>query len=448
MKLNKEILRLAVPSILANITVPLVGMVDLAVVGHLDGEGGFAAATLLGGIAIGTTIFDLVYWCFGFLRAGTGGVTAQAFGRGDREGQAQSLARSLGIALAAGLLLILLQWVIFNAAFLFIKCSPEVRTLARQYFYIRIWAAPATLSLFAFKGWFIGMQDTVHPMAADLIVNGVNIATSILLGYGLWIFPHLGFRGVAVGTVVAQWTGFLFALLVLRLRYSHVFRGYRLQDTFRGSLRPFFAMNSDLFVRSLGLIAVYIGFTVISARYGDMMLAVSAIIMKLLMFFSYFIDGFAYAGEALTGRFIGERSQDGLRIAVRGVFRWSWALALLFIGVYWLLGTPIFHLMTSDETVIAAGAQFVPWLLAMPLIGCPAFVWDGIFIGATASKHLRNSTVLCALGFFAAWFIGIALAGRGVSNETAIHILMGAYFVHLAIRALYLTLKYKSTIKI
>ncbi|MBQ3659125.1 MAG: MATE family efflux transporter [Bacteroidales bacterium] len=448
MKLNKEILRLAVPSILANITIPLVGMVDLAVVGHLDGEGGFAAATLLGGIAIGTTIFDLVYWCFGFLRAGTGGVTAQAFGRGDREGQAMALARSLGIALAAGLLLILLQWVIFNAAFLFIKCSPEVRTLARQYFYIRIWAAPATLSLFALKGWFIGMQDTVHPMAADLIVNGVNIATSILLGYGLWIFPHLGFRGVAVGTVVAQWTGFLFALLVLRLRYRHVFRGYRLQDTFHGSLRPFFAMNSDLFVRSLGLIAVYIGFTVISARYGDMMLAVSSIIMKLLMIFSYFTDGFAFAGEALTGRFIGERNQDGLRSTVRGVFAWSAVVVVLFLAVYAFAGTPIFRLMTSDESVVAAGAQFLPWLLAMPLIGCPAFIWDGIFIGATASADMRNSSVLCALGFFAAWFLGLLIAGRNVSQETAIHILMAAYFVHLAVRTIYLSVRYKSQIKI
>ena len=436
------------PSILANITIPLVGMVDLAVVGHLDGEGGFAAATLLGGIAIGTTIFDLVYWCFGFLRAGTGGVTAQAFGRGDREGQAMALARSLGIALAAGLLLILLQWVIFNAAFLFIKCSPEVRTLARQYFYIRIWAAPATLSLFALKGWFIGMQDTVHPMAADLIVNGVNIATSILLGYGLWIFPHLGFCGVAVGTVVAQWTGFLFALLVLWMRYRHVFKGYRLQDTFRGSLRPFFAMNNDLFVRSLGLIAVYIGFTVISARYGDMMLAVSSIIMKLLMIFSYFTDGFAYAGEALTGRFIGERNQDGLLSTVRGVFAWGAVVVVLFMAVYAFAGTPIFRLMTSDESVVAAGAQFLPWLLAMPLIGCPAFIWDGIFIGATASADMRNSSVLCALGFFAAWFLGLLIAGRNVSQETAIHILMAAYFVHLAIRTIYLSVRYKSQIKI
>ncbi len=448
MKLNREILRLAVPSILANITVPLVGMVDMAVVGHLDGEEGFAAATLLGGIAIGTTIFDLVYWCFGFLRTGTGGVTAQAFGRGDTRDQAQALARSLGIALAAGLLLIVLQWVIFKAAFLFIRCTPEVQQLAQRYFYIRIWAAPATLSLFALKGWFIGMQDTLRPMATDLIVNGVNIVSSILLGFGLWFFPHLGFRGVAAGTLIAQWTGLLAALLMLWIRYHSVFSGFSLRETFSGSLRPFFAMNRNLFVRSLGLIAVYIGFTVISARYGDMMLAVSSIIMKLLMIFSYFTDGFAFAGEALSGRFIGEKNEEGLRSAVRGVFAWSAGLAVLFIGIYWALDTPIFRLMTDDSAVVAAGQQFLPWLLAMPLIGCPAFVWDGIYIGATASRELMLSTVLCAVGFFAAWLLGISFAGSGASNETAIHILMAAYFVHLAVRTIYLTVKYKSSIKI
>ena len=447
MKLNREILRLAVPSILANITVPLVGMVDLAVVGHLDGEGGFAAATLLGGIAIGTTIFDLVYWCFGFLRAGTGGVTAQAFGRGDNRAQAEALCRSLAIALAAGLLLIAMQWLIVQGAFLFIKCSAEVRKLAEQYFYIRIWAAPATLGLFALRGWFIGMQNSVHSMATDLVVNAVNIVFSIVLGFGLAFFPRMGFRGVAVGTLIAQWTGLSFALAVVLLRYRKVFAGYALREAFSGSLRPFFAMNRDLFLRSLGLIAVYIGFTAISARYGDMMLAVSAILMKLLMIFSYFTDGFAYAGEALTGRFIGERSREGLQGAVRGVFLWSFALSVIFIGVYWIGGTPLFRLMTSDEAVVEAGKQFLPWLLVMPLIGCPAFIWDGIFIGATASRDLRNSTLLCALGFFAVWSAGRAAAGSAVSNETAIHILMAAYFVHLAIRAIYLTLRHK-TIKI
>ena len=430
MNLNREILRLAIPSIFANITVPLVGMVDMAVAGHLEGT---SAAALIGGITIGAMLFDLLYWNFGFLRVGTGGLTAQAYGRGDETGSI--LQRALRIAVLSGLTLIALQWVVIQLAFLFIDCSPEVQKLATQYFYIRIWAAPATLSLFAFKGWFIGMQDTVRPMTADLLVNGINIGASIVLGM------LMGFPGIALGTFLAQWSGFFYSLIAARRRY-----GVKLTKKISGQagLEPrFFALNRDLFLRSIGMIAVYIGFTVISARYGDVMLAVSAILMKLLMFFSYFTDGFAYAGEALTGKFIGEGSEEGVRSTVRQTFLWGMAMAGLFMLAYGAGGTPILRLMTEDTVVVDAGRQFLPWLLLMPLIGCPAFVWDGIFIGATASKDLRNSTLLCAIGFFAVWFAGERYAS---TPETAIHLLMAAYFMHLAIRAAYLTVRYKKAI--
>ncbi|MBR4740890.1 MAG: MATE family efflux transporter [Bacteroidales bacterium] len=471
MKLNREILRLAIPSILANITVPLVGMVDIAVVGHLSGTD---SAALIGGIAIGTMLFDLLYWNFGFLRVGTGGLTAQAFGRGDSTDSI--LRRALRIALLSGVGLIALQWVVVWLAFLVVDCSPHVQALATQYFYIRIWAAPATLSLFAFKGWFIGLQDSVRPMTADLLVNGLNILLSIGLGFGvalpggsgITLIPTLGFAGVALGTVIAQWTGFAYCLLAARRRYSfeaflltnlesaryinssrlnrgeekleisgfkQVSKNGQLEQRAQGS---FFTLNRDLFLRSVGMIAVYIGFTVISARFGDRMLAVSTILMKLLMIFSYFTDGFAYAGEALTGRFIGERSADGLRSTIRGTFAWSFGLAGVFMLLYGLGGVPAFRLMTADPVVVDAGREFLPWLLLMPLIGCPAFAWDGIFIGATASRDLRNSTLLCALGFFAVWFIGVNFTH---TPQAAIHLLMAAYFVHLAIRALYLTLR-------
>ena len=552
MKLNREILRLAGPSILANITVPLVGMVDIAVVGHLGTTGGVSGAALIGGISVGTMLFDLLYWNFGFLRAGTGGLTAQAYGRLNAGGPGTAsgarsvqnapeivsiLGRALRIAALSGLALVALQWVVVQLAFLVVQCSPEVRTLATQYFYIRIWAAPATLSLFAFKGWFIGLQDSLSPMLVDLWVNGVNILLSVLLAFGLALpaggtlaalgsgivvpaggvlVPGLGFAGVAWGTVIAQWTGLLLALLVARkhLSLSHLLKilcansaedytentdnqkvtshpssGAAVKVPIPGAPeapetpntpetpkvpeapeapasatsspaaissvhRPsFFTLNRDLFLRSVGMIAVYIGFTVLSARLGDLMLAVSTILMKFLMVFSYFTDGFAYAGEALTGRFIGERSTDGVRSTVRGTFAWGFGLAAAFMLVYGLGGMPLFRLMTSDNSVVEAGRQFIPWLLLMPLIGYPAFIWDGIFIGATASKDLRNSTLLCAVGFFAMWFAGRWLADAfnagsvgSPSPETALHILMAAYFTHLAIRTLYLTLRYKSAV--
>ena len=450
MKLSREILRLAVPSILANITVPLVGMVDIAVVGHLPVE---SSATLIGGISIGTMLFDLLYWNFGFLRAGTGGLTAQAYGRGEETGGI--LERALRIALLSGLALIGLQWAVTQLAFLLVDCSPEVQTLATQYFHIRIWAAPATLSLFAFKGWFIGLQDSVRPMTADLLVNGINIGLSIWLGF------ELGFVGVAIGTAAAQWCGFLYCVAAARHRLR-TGRKSLILSSLRFSLSPvqpkeknltndntasysasaFFTLNRDLFLRSLGLIAVYIGFTVLSARYGDLMLAVSAILMKLLMIFSYFTDGFAYAGEALAGKFIGQGRADGLRATIRQTFAWSGGVAALFMVLYGACGVPLFRLMTSDAAVVEAGRQFLPWLLLMPPIGCAAFVWDGIFIGATASRDLRNSAFLCAAGFFAVWFTGVALSGgKDIVPETAIHTLMAAYFTHLAVRTIYLTLK-------
>ena len=472
MRLSKEILRLSLPSILANITVPLVGMVDIAIAGHLGGP--YGSAALIGGISVGTMLFDLLYWNFAFLRTGTGGLTAQAYGEyvlagsssvmpgHDRASLGGILLRALRLALICSLAIIAVQWLVVKGAFLVVKCTPEVRELASQYFYIRVWAAPATLSLFAFKGWFIGMQDSVRPMTADLLVNGVNIAASFLLALGIpGVFDGLGFRGIAFGTVIAQWTGFAYCIFSARLRYSiHGFclfggqsgkngnlstesGGFGGQSDGRGS---FFSLNRDLFLRSLGMIAVYIGFTAISAGFGDMMLAVSTILMKLLMIFSYFTDGFAYAGEALTGRFIGERSQDGIQSTVRQTFAWSAGVAVLFMLVYGIGGVPLFRLMTSDAAVVDAGREFIPWLLLMPLVGCPAFTWDGIFIGATAGRQLRNSTLLCAIGFFAVW-IAARFTVPDASPETSLHILMCAYFTHLAIRSVYLTATRKDAVE-
>ena len=447
--INRDILKLALPSILANITVPIVGMVDVAVAGHLGAQ----AATMIGGIAIGSMLFDLLYWNFGFLRVGTGGLAAQAYGRGDRPDCARVLTRSLGIALASALALIAIQWIFVKAAFLVVDCTPEVRELASQYFFIRIWAAPATLSLMAFKGWFIGMQDSVSPMVTDLVVNGMNVLMSIVLALGFtvggWHYEGMGFSGIAAGTVIAQYSGLLTAVLLLMLRYRKntmsALQRSDLKDVFKGSeTRRFFVMNADLFVRSLCFIAIYIGFTVISARYGDVLLAVSSIMMKILMIFSYFTDGFAYAGEALTGRYIGAKNGPMVRQTVRWTFAWSMGIALIFMGIYHFAGVPLLKMMTSDLAVVAAAEAYLPWLLLMPVMGCAAFTWDGIYIGATASKAIRNSMLWAVVGFFAVWFAGKAFPD--VTAETAVHILMGAYFAHLLARTVYLTVRYKTVV--
>ena len=463
--INRDILKLALPSILANITVPIVGMVDVAVAGHLS----TSAATMIGGIAIGSMLFDLLYWNFGFLRVGTGGLAAQAYGRGDRAECARVLTRSLGIALSCALLLIAIQWLFVKAAFVFVDCTPQVQELASQYFFIRIWAAPATLSLMALKGWFIGMQDSVSAMVTDLTVNGMNILMSIVLALGLsvggWHYEGMGFPGVAAGTVAAQYSGLLVALTLLLVKYrrstlSTIGRA-DLHGIFKGDqMRRFMTMNADLFVRSLCFIAIYIGFTVISARYGDTLLAVSSILMKLLMIFSYFTDGFAYAGEALVGRYIGAGDRGMYKESVKWTFIWSMSIALIFMGIYHFAGVPMLKMMTSDAVVVDASREYLPWLLLMPVVGCAAFTWDGIYIGATASRQMRDSMLWAVVAFAGVWLLGILLLNNApflfssglqladasdldiyVYNRIAMHILMAAYFAHLLARTVYLTLR-------
>jgi MATE family multidrug resistance protein len=269
----------------------------------------------------------------------------------------------------------------------------------------------------------------------------------------------MGFAGIAAGTVAAQYSGLLTALVLLLAKYRRntmsTLSAADMQDVFKGSeTRRFFVMNADLFVRSLCFIAIYIGFTVISARYGDLLLAVSSIMMKLLMIFSYFTDGFAYAGEAMTGKYIGAKDEIRLRQTIRWTFVWSMGIAVLFMGIYHFAGVPLLRMMTSDSAVVEASREYLPWLLLMPVIGCAAFTWDGIYIGATASRSIRNSMLWAVVGFAAVWFFGIFILNRTASavssryDNLAMHILMAAYFAHLLARTIYLSAKYRKIVHI
>lgn len=460
--IDKEILRLALPSILANITVPLVGMVDIAVAGHLSAS----AAALIGGISVGSLMFDMLYWNFGFLRAGTGGMTAQAYGREDW-GECRSLLfHSLGTALLISLAILLIQWPFQKLVFLLVNCSEEVKSLALKYFFIRIWAAPATLSLMAFRGWFIGMQDTFSSMLTDVIVNGVNILASIFLALGIpgTAFKGIGFSGIAWGTILAQYTGLFFATGVVAVKYRHKVRlpvgpgvtvgtGVTVPDgnvtgrpfaARRASMRRFFAVNGDLFIRSLCLMVVYLAFTAIFAKFGDVLLAMCSVMMKLMMIFSFFTDGFAFAGEALTGRFIGMERPELLREGVRHTFAWSLGIGMMFVAIYLLFGMGMFRMMTSDSSVVGSAQGFLPWLVLMPLVGSTAFTWDGIYTGATRTKPLRNSTIGCMIAFFLVWFLGLMLLKP--QGNSLVHLLFAAYYSHLIFRSVYLTVKYPSSI--
>ena len=440
--MNKQILRLAIPSILANITIPLVGLVDTAIVGHISD------AHAIGGIAIGTMLFDLLYWNFGFLRVGTSGMTAQAFGRGDKEQCARLLTQSVSIALIGAALIWLLQWLFVTAALAIVPCSDEVAHFARQYFFIRVWAAPATLSLMALKGWFIGMQDTVSPMITDMVVNVVNMVVS----YVLAVYTPMGALGVAMGTVIAQFTGLTLALILLISKYRHVFRGlslWQLAWDMQG-MRSLIKLNANLFVRSLCFMIVYVGFTSLSSMYGDTDLAVCSILMKLFMLVSYFVDGFAYAGEALVGKYIGavksnpiSDSPSGRPVSnspsgaseisslVRLLFLWSLGVGAVFTVLFALSYMPMYRMMTSDTVVLARLTDFTGWLIAMPIVSTLAFMWDGVFTGATAGKQIRNAMIWAAVGFVLGYVASYHHLGT--------HALFVGYFLHLAARVIYLT---------
>ena len=435
--LNSQILRLAIPSIMANITIPLVGIVDTAIVGHI------ANATYIGGIAIGTMLFDLLYWNFGFLRVGTSGMTAQAYGRGDGVECARLLTQSVSIALIGAVVLWLIQWLFVTAVLAIVPCSTEVAAFAREYFFIRIWAAPATLSLMAFKGWFIGMQDTVSPMITDIVVNVVNMTVS----YVLAVYTPLGALGVAYGTLVAQFTGLLLALVICLFKYKTVVQeivGLLCDKAIRlfgdKEMKRFMSLNANLFVRSLCFMVVYVGFTSLASQYGDVELAVSTIMMKLFMLFSYFVDGFAYAGEALVGKEWGASrslasSPHRLVRIVRLLFAWSLGVGLLFTLLFAVWSEECYLAMTNDMEVLSRLGDYTGWLIAMPIVSTLAFMWDGVYAGATAGKQIRNAMIYAALGFVTCylatyWWLGI----QG---------LYIAYFAHLVARVVYLTAAWK-----
>lgn len=421
--MNRRILKLAGPSILANITLPLVGMVDLAIAGRL----GDAAS--IGAIAIATMLFDLLYWNMGFLRVGTGGYTAQAYGRRDFPDAIKILVQAVGTALIAALFIWSIQYLFLETAFQVIDSSPEVKKLASDYFYIRIWAAPATLSQFAFKGWFIGMQNTISPMIVDVTVNIMNLGLCLFFA----MYLGMGIPGIALGTVVAQYIGLATALLLMFIYYGKLFKYINIRASLKlREMKKFFVLNGNLFIRSVCFLLIYSGFTGLAAKYGDNLLAVSTIMMKLMLLYSYFIDGFAYAGEALTGRYVGAKDLSSLKKVIKLLFVWCIVIGIVSTLAYFFAGEPLFRLMTNNETVIGTAREFLPWLLAMPLISCIAFTWDGIFVGATASAAIRNTMILSVISFFASYYI--------FEDKFGIQALWIGYAVHLVVRSVVMTI--------
>lgn len=416
---DRQILHIALPSIVSNITVPLLGLIDVSIVGHLG------AASYIGAIAVGGMLFNMIYWLFGFLRMGTGGLTAQAYGRHDMQEATRILLRSLSISLLLALALLILQNPIHSLAFTFMDTSEEVQKLATLYFHICIWGAPATLGLYGFTGWYIGMQNSRFPMFIALTQNIVNIAASLFFVFSL----GMKVEGVALGTLVAQYAGLGMACL-LWLAYYRPLRKYLHQKALfnRTEMKRFFQVNRDIFFRTLCLIAVTVFFTSTGAAYGDVVLAVNALLMQLFTLFSYFMDGFAYAGEALTGKYIGTRNHKALTLTVKHLFKWGISLSLLFTLLYGLGGKGFLSLLTDDATVIAASGEYIYWVLAIPLAGFSAFLLDGICIGATATRLMLRAMWIASASFFLLYY--------GLHDTLGNHALWMAFIVYLSLRGI------------
>lgn len=388
--MNKQILHIALPSIISNITVPLLALVDTTIVGHLG------SASYIAAIALGGMIFNMIYWLFNFLRMGTGGLTAQAYGANQHQATSYILQRSLTIAGGIALTLLLLQRPIFQVTFHFVTATAEVRSLASIYFNILIWGAPAMLALYSFTGWFLGMQNARIPMCIAITQNVVNIAVSTLLVFGC----HLKIEGVALGTLISQYTALLLAVIFCLTKFD-VKQHFELKAILDiNTLKRFFQINRDIFLRTLCLIAVTTYFTSAGSTQGELTLAANTLLMQFFIIFSYFMDGFAYAGEALGGRYFGAHDRLNFQRVTRCLFAWGGALSVLFFFIYFLSGTSLLHLLTDDSQVINRAQQYLPIIYFIPLISFAAFLFDGLYIGTTATRYMLISMFCASAAFF------------------------------------------------
>lgn len=421
--LNRRILKLALPNIFTNITIPLLAMVDLGLMGHMGSE------KYVGAVAVGGMIFSFLFWVFGFLRMGTSGFTAQAFGKRNLAETGNILLRASVVAFGVGLLLIALQWPLGWLAFSLVDGSAGVETLARQYFAIRIYAAPPTLFLYVLTGWFIGMQNARLPMILAISVNLLNVLLS--LAFIKWL--DWGSNGVAWANVVSQYFGLVLGIVLLSFYRRRIFKHLALREALNlKALKGFMHVNADIFIRSLCLIFTLSFFTTQSANASDTILAVNTLLFQFFYFFSYFVDGFAYAAEALAGKYIGAGNLPMLRKVVKRLFVWGAGIALTFTIVYLAGGNSILRLLTNDANVLTATRPYTFWVVLVPILSFAAFIWDGIYVGATASRAMRNSMlIITTLIFLPSWYFLTPWLGN--------HGLWLAILLFMAARAVFLS---------
>jgi len=417
---NRSILRIAIPNILSNISVPLLGTVDTALMGRLS-------EIHIGAVGVGGMIFSFMYWNFGFLRMGTTGITARAFGAAQKEEVAATLGRAMIVAILLALGMMVFQWPLGEAGFFLMNLEGDAKMLTAQYFYIRMWAAPATLGLYALMGWFFGMQNAIYPLILTILINVTNMV------FSYWFIVHWGMEidGVAWGTVIAQYVGFFVGLFLLAYKYRSYLNSLKVKMLLEiNSLTSFFLINRDLFFRTLALTLAFGFFYSRSAAEGDLLLAVNVILLQYLNWMSYGIDGFAYAAESLVGKYSGARKLEQLKEIIRLSFWWGGGLAIFFSVVYFIFGNQLLGIFTNQSEVIAAAQPYLGWMILFPVISFACYIWDGIFIGLTASAAMRDAMVISFIFYLAMHY--------SFSFWWDIHGMWAAFLAFMALRALFL----------
>jgi MATE family multidrug resistance protein len=422
--INKEIYRLAFPNIVSNFSIPLLGAVDTALMGRLESE------YYLGAVGIGGIIFSFIYWGFGFLRMATTGLTAQAFGEKDLRECGRLLLRAVCIGITSSLFLFIFQWQLIDLSFLLIDASPEVEHFARAYFHIRLYAAPATLCLHAFHGVFLGLQNARYPMLLTIVVNLVNIALNLVF------VRLLGMKveGVALATVIAQYVGLFLAVLLFSRYYRGILPAWDFREILALSrLKRFLNISSDIFIRTCLLVFSHAVFTAKSAALSDTILAVNTILLQFINLMSYAIDGLAFAAESLIGKYKGAQDMPNLKRTTRKIFFWSFLFGGVIMLIFVLFGEQLLHLFTDQIPLIEQAKPYLIWIIVAPVVNVAAYIWDGIFLGATASKALRNSVILSTVLFLSAVYLLMPFGNHGLWG--ALTLLLVARGVSLTVLA-------------
>jgi MATE family multidrug resistance protein len=385
---DRDIWRIAAPMILSNVSVPLLGMVDTGVVGHLE------SPVYLGAVAIGATIFGFIYTGMNFLRMGTTGIAAQRFGAGDNDGLRVSLGQAVIVALMIAAALIALQIPIAETALRLIGGDADVQTYAHEYFSIRIWSAPGTLANYVLIGWFLGLQNARVPLLIFLTINITNIVLDLIFVLGL----GMKVDGVALASVIAEYSGLLVALVfVARALREHTGQ-WPLARLFRlRAYKAFFSVNGNLLVRTMALMFTFAFVTAQGARLGGLVLAANAVLMNIQLLTSMALDGFAHAAEALVGKAIGQKNRDALQRSVRLSLKWSLTFAIGFCLLYLLFGPLLIRILTDLADVRDTAMRYLPWLILSPLVSVWSYLYDGVYVGATRARDMRNIMVFSSL---------------------------------------------------